>query len=234
MVKRVVRSTRVPIAERSRPMSRSPSQWPGTARSSASAGRSLISTSGVTWPHALRPRRALEAPQRPPRAKARDQLALERATPLDVERLVDRLVADPHGFIIGEVDLQPVGDLLRAPCPPTPSPAVRLVAARSRQVLRARATSPSAALTCPTVAPARSCAAASFATSFAVFGRAPAARPSTGRPTLGTRACRHAWPRCGATRGRSSRDHDRAGGRSHERRTLGSKRAISSRSVNDR
>ena len=37
MVNRVVRSTRVPMAELARPTIRSPSQWPGTARSSASA-----------------------------------------------------------------------------------------------------------------------------------------------------------------------------------------------------
>ena len=43
-----------PIAERSSPMSRSPSQCPGTARSSTSAGRSLISVSGVTWAQVLR------------------------------------------------------------------------------------------------------------------------------------------------------------------------------------
>ena len=95
-------------------MIRSPSQWPGTARSSASAGRSLISTSGVTCarPSAgSSPRHS----QRPPGAQTGDQLALERATALHVERLVDRLVADPHGLIIGEVDLQPVRDLLRAP-----------------------------------------------------------------------------------------------------------------------
>ena len=47
-VKRVVRSTSVPIAEVLTPKSRSPSQWPGTARSTASAGRSLIMMSGVT------------------------------------------------------------------------------------------------------------------------------------------------------------------------------------------
>ena len=45
-VKRVVRSTKVPIAELSRPRIRSPSQWPGTARSAASAGRWLIMISG--------------------------------------------------------------------------------------------------------------------------------------------------------------------------------------------
>src|SRR6266540_3211008 len=50
IVKRVVRSTSVPIADLSSPMMRSPSQWPGTARSVASAGRALIITCGVTMP----------------------------------------------------------------------------------------------------------------------------------------------------------------------------------------
>ena len=45
---RVVCSTNVPIAELPRPMIRSPSQCPGTARFSASAGRSLIMISGPT------------------------------------------------------------------------------------------------------------------------------------------------------------------------------------------
>ena len=47
IVKRVLRSTRVPMAERCSPMIKSPSQWPGTARSSASGGRFEIITSGV-------------------------------------------------------------------------------------------------------------------------------------------------------------------------------------------
>jgi len=47
IVNRVVRSTRVPMAELWTPRIRSPSQCPGTARSSASAGRSLIITSGL-------------------------------------------------------------------------------------------------------------------------------------------------------------------------------------------
>ena len=47
MVNRVVRSTGVPIAELSSPRMRSPSQWPGTARSATSAGRSLIMISGT-------------------------------------------------------------------------------------------------------------------------------------------------------------------------------------------
>lgn len=45
IVNRVVLSTNVPIAELSNPKVRSPFQWPGTARSSTLAGRSLI----ITW-----------------------------------------------------------------------------------------------------------------------------------------------------------------------------------------
>ena len=48
IVNRVMRSTRVPIAELPSPRIRSPSQSPGTARSANSAGRSLIMISGAT------------------------------------------------------------------------------------------------------------------------------------------------------------------------------------------
>jgi hypothetical protein len=44
-----------------------------------------------------------------------DQLSLQSASALDVEGLVDGLVGDPHGLIIGEVDPQPVRDLLGTP-----------------------------------------------------------------------------------------------------------------------
>ena len=47
-VKRVARSTSVPIEELASPRMRSPSQWPGIARSSTTAGRSLIRISEVT------------------------------------------------------------------------------------------------------------------------------------------------------------------------------------------
>jgi hypothetical protein len=56
-------------------------------------------------------------PQRPPSPQARGQLTAQRAAALDVQGLVDRLVRDPHGPIIGEVDPESVGDLLRAPRP---------------------------------------------------------------------------------------------------------------------
>ncbi len=48
IVQRAVRSTRVPIAERLRPMIGCPSPCPGAARSSASAGRSPMRISAVT------------------------------------------------------------------------------------------------------------------------------------------------------------------------------------------
>ena len=49
IVKRVVRSTIVAIAERFfSPMSRAPSQWPATARSAVSVERSVIITMGST------------------------------------------------------------------------------------------------------------------------------------------------------------------------------------------
>src|SRR5262249_9527720 len=54
-------------------------------------------------------------PQRAPSAQTGDELALERAAALNEQRLIDRLVRDPHGLILGEVELQPVRDLLRAP-----------------------------------------------------------------------------------------------------------------------
>jgi hypothetical protein len=40
-----------------------------------------------------------------PAAQARRELALEGTSALDVERLMDRLVANSHRRIIGEVDL---------------------------------------------------------------------------------------------------------------------------------
>ena len=47
---RLWRSTRVPIAVIFFPKMRSPSQWPGTARSATSAGRSEIITMSASWP----------------------------------------------------------------------------------------------------------------------------------------------------------------------------------------
>ena len=108
---RVVRSTNVPIAELPSPMIRSPSQCPGTARSSASAGRSLGAYKLFAATTAASPRHA----QRPSDAQAGRQLAAQGPPPLDVQRLVDGLVRDPHRFIVGILYPEPMGDLLRAP-----------------------------------------------------------------------------------------------------------------------
>src|SRR5712692_3026569 len=65
--------------------------------------------------------------------QARDEFSLQRAPALDVERLVDRLMGDPHGLIMWEVDAQSIRDLLGTPgvgpaavsaaAVPTPDPA---------------------------------------------------------------------------------------------------------------
>ena len=44
------------------------------------------------------------------------EFSLEGASALNVKRLVDRLVADPHGLIMWEIDLEAVRYLLGAPC----------------------------------------------------------------------------------------------------------------------
>src|SRR4051794_41269597 len=72
--------------------------------------------------------------QRASGPQAGDQLALERAAALHVERLIDRLVRDPHPRIFGELELEPLGDLLRAPPGYPPAIlAVRLVAPLPRR-----------------------------------------------------------------------------------------------------
>ena len=53
--------------------------------------------------------------QRPPGPQAGGQLAPQRSAALHIQRLVDRLMRDAHRLIIGEVQPQPVGELLRAP-----------------------------------------------------------------------------------------------------------------------
>src|SRR3954454_539327 len=126
IVNRVVRSTRVPIAELPSPTMRSPSQWPGTARSAASAGRWLIRISGARQ-DLPRPRLRARGTRnaRPVRRQA-GQLAAQCPTALHVQRLVDGFGTDAHGLIIGEVKPQAAGDLFRAPsrgpAPVLPSP----------------------------------------------------------------------------------------------------------------
>ena len=53
--------------------------------------------------------------QRTPGAQAGRQLAAQRASTLNEQRLIDGFMADAHGLIVREVDRQAAGDLLRAP-----------------------------------------------------------------------------------------------------------------------
>jgi hypothetical protein len=58
-------------------------------------------------------------PQHPPGAQAGRQLAAQRASTLNEQRLIDGFMADAHGLIVREVNQQAASDLLRAPgvCP---------------------------------------------------------------------------------------------------------------------
>src|SRR5699024_9375523 len=53
--------------------------------------------------------------QRPPGAQSGNEFTLERPTSFNIQRLVDRFMTDTHALIIGEIDLQTVRNLLRAP-----------------------------------------------------------------------------------------------------------------------
>ena len=85
--------------------------------------RSIVGLGGSLADHHLRADELLAPPrgarpgdaQRPPGAQTGDQLAAQRSPALHVQRLIDGLVRDAHRLIIGEVDPQPVRDLLRAP-----------------------------------------------------------------------------------------------------------------------
>ena len=198
---RVLRSTSVPIAEPPcAPMIRSPSQCPGTARSSTSAGRSEIITMSVIRaggrPVAARPA------QRPAGAQARGQLPAQLAPALDVERLVDRLVADPHLLIVGEVHAGRDGRSVlgstaagRSACP-----AHTVAAAGCRPASRSSAGPPA-----PRPWPARHWPG----TGVEGGGQAPASPavdPSAGTCPPAAAATSDTALDCGPARGRSSRD----------------------------
>ena len=174
--------------------------------------------------------------QRPPGAQARGQLAAQRAAALDVERLIDRLVADPHRLIIGEVHPQPVGDLLRTP---RPGPAALLPAA---------VTAPDPAHLRPRHRravgrgdhdrrgdPARSRATSHWRPAWPSSGAERAGRPATAPSWPDTRTRRPASPRCGAS-SREIVDGARPTRRAISRtpQPLARRIAISSRSANDR
>src|SRR5664279_1468456 len=115
MVNLVVRSTSVAICEAfALPMIRSPSQKPGTARSAASAGRSLTFTMSRIFP-LLHEARDLLTRLALPCLSARMSCGPQRATGLQVQRLVDRLVGHPHLRVVGMNHDEPGTDLLRGP-----------------------------------------------------------------------------------------------------------------------
>src|SRR3546814_3432089 len=95
IVKRVVRSTCVPIAELPKPRMRPPSQCPGTVRSAASAGRWLIMISGETSP--------CRACGRAPCSQAGREFTAHCALTLDAEGLRDGFVTDAHRLVVREV-----------------------------------------------------------------------------------------------------------------------------------
>jgi hypothetical protein len=92
---------------------RSPSQWPGTARSSTSAGRSQIDTMSFSLPRAPLPGLGPLRRRRARPVRSAQVMRLQAATALQVERLVDRLMRHPPVWLIRMLQAQPVRDLLR-------------------------------------------------------------------------------------------------------------------------
>ena len=93
-------------------MMRSPSQWPGTARSSTSAGRSLIMTILGCAPGC---RCALVGVVESVRIASNGSARGELTSALDKEGFIDRLVAHPHHRIVGKLEAQAHRDLLGRP-----------------------------------------------------------------------------------------------------------------------
>ena len=84
------------------PKSRSPSQWPGTARSSASAGRSLMWTVPRSWPLPDVGELAGGPAGHSSAAQVPGQFPAQSASRLHVQRQVDRLVRHPHLRTVGK------------------------------------------------------------------------------------------------------------------------------------
>jgi hypothetical protein len=90
------------------------------------ADHDLRGEESLATPVCPRPRH----PQGPPGSQAGCQLAAQGAAPLDIQRLIESLVADAHGLIVWKVDPQAAGDLLGAPgvCPSSVLPRAVLTA----------------------------------------------------------------------------------------------------------
>jgi hypothetical protein len=71
----------------------------------------LIADEALAPCASARPRDAEDTPG----TKASGEFTMQSSSALDEQRLVDRLMRDPHGWIIGEIELEPVGNLLGAP-----------------------------------------------------------------------------------------------------------------------
>jgi hypothetical protein len=71
----------------------------------------LIGDGALTSYASARPRDT----ERTPGAEASSEFTPQSSSTLDEQRLVDRLMRDPHRRIIGEIEVEPVGNLLRAP-----------------------------------------------------------------------------------------------------------------------
>jgi len=115
IVKRVVRSTRVPDGgaieaedEVALPMT---GYGPVVRFGGSLADEDLIGDKAFGACTSARPR----DPECTTRAEACGELTPQGTPTLDEQCLVDRLMRYPHGRIIGEIELEPVGDLLGAP-----------------------------------------------------------------------------------------------------------------------
>ena len=93
-------------------MIRSPSQWPGTARSAASAGP-FGDVDHVRDPVLALPRLPARFPHGPPGPQTPGQIVFQRSAGLHIQRLVDGFGTHLHLRLIGELELQPASDLLR-------------------------------------------------------------------------------------------------------------------------
>ena len=85
---------------------------------------------------------ALCAALGPPCAQTRGQLPAQLPPRLHIQRLIDRLVTDPHLHIIGIVSPQSGRNLLRRPAPPQPRLHLSQQPRAARQLPQLRATRP--------------------------------------------------------------------------------------------
>ena len=179
---------------------------PGTARSSASAGRSLIITSAVTWPRACCRARARGTRNARPVRRQATSSRLSAPRLCDVERLVDRLVADPHGLIIGEIDLATGSRSAPGSSAVTHRavPAMGLVASLPLRGPAAYTGGPSAVLDHARQPVLHVLAQPFVGDQLGDLGPTSARSACHCAVDARTPAARSAWTRCGATPGRSS------------------------------